>query len=139
INYNRTTNHIAGLTIRTTSTGEERGGVVVDYALNACPSLTRYRFAQGASFDNVADALEAARKGGRKLCKHCEKAARAMVDERRTREADEKRHATHVSRVELAQHDNDNTEGGATMATTKLKMKDVRGDVRIGAVPGADA
>lgn len=46
---------------------------------------------------------------------------------------------THVSSlVGSASQDNDN-EGGATMAATKMKMKDVRGDVRIGAVPGADA
>ncbi|WP_051705023.1 MULTISPECIES: hypothetical protein [unclassified Streptomyces] len=32
-----------------------------------------------------------------------------------------------------------NEEGGRTVAAKKLKLKDVRGDVRIGAVPGADA
>ncbi|CAA07123.2 unnamed protein product [Lomovskayavirus C31] len=46
---------------------------------------------------------------------------------------------THVSSVESATHDNDDNKGTGTMATKKLKLKDVRGDVRIGAVPGADA
>ncbi|QAY26947.1 hypothetical protein SEA_SHAWTY_22 [Streptomyces phage Shawty] len=206
IKYNRTTNHIDGLAIRSTGGGNDMGDHVSDYALNACPSLTRYRFAQGASFATVAEALEAARKaGGRKLCKHCEKAAEAMIAAEAEREAIlnrdprgdewmgrtigdavtvefdgrtfeteltgadhitpgwtvayvdedgqrtdtfvvvtddnivETAEPTHVSSVESATHDNDDNEGGATMATTKLKMKDVRGDVRIGAVPGADA
>lgn len=74
------------------------------------------------------------------LCARCDKAALAIAaDERRTREADEAV-TTHVSSlIESATQDDNDNEGGATMATTKLKMKDVRGDVRVGAVPGAQA
>ncbi|MGW9280716.1 hypothetical protein ACWGSA_00795 [Streptomyces diastaticus] len=170
IKYNGTTNHIDGLTVRTTGGGTDMGDHVSDYALNACPSLTRYRYAQGPEFADAEDALGAARTaGGRKLCKHCAKAAEAMVeaeraarDERMTRdphkEAFNKGRAlgmdwgealdyanaktaetvepTHVSSVvESATHDDDN-EGGATMAAKKLKMKDVRGDIRIGSATG---
>jgi DNA-binding FrmR family transcriptional regulator len=55
---------------------------------------------------------------------------------------------THVSEldtataepVESAPQDNNNKEtGGRTMAAKKLKLKDVRGDVLVGAVPGAVA
>jgi hypothetical protein len=80
IKYNKATNHIDGLNIRTTGGGQDMGDHVSDYSLNACGSLTRYRMADGPSFQNVADALKAARKlGGRKLCKMCEKAAEAML------------------------------------------------------------
>jgi hypothetical protein len=84
IKYNRTTNHIAGIAERTVSNqsaeNANRYGAVAYYAENACGSLTRYRFADGASFESLADALEAARKaGGRKLCKTCEKAAEAAL------------------------------------------------------------
>lgn len=81
IKYNRKTNHIAGLTERTQSTGEERGGVVAYYAENACGALTRYRFADGTSHESLADALSAARAGERNLCKTCEKAALAELAE----------------------------------------------------------
>ncbi|MFB8107292.1 hypothetical protein ACFC3O_31555 [Streptomyces sp. NPDC056007] len=80
IKYNRTTNHIDGLTIRTTGSGKDMGDHVSYYAESACGSLTRYRFAQGAEFATLAEALEAARKGGRKLCKTCEKAAVAQLE-----------------------------------------------------------
>jgi hypothetical protein len=84
VKYNRTTNHIDGLAIRSTGGGNDMGDHVSDYALSACPSLTRYTFADGARFEDVEDALEAARKaGGRKLCKHCEKAAEAMIEAER--------------------------------------------------------
>ncbi|MFH9802804.1 hypothetical protein ACH4M0_11260 [Streptomyces albidoflavus] len=204
VKYNGTTNHIDGLTVRTTGGGADMGDHVSDYALNACPSLTRYRYAQGPQFDSVEDALDSARAaGGRKLCKHCAKAAEAMVeaeraarDERMTRDprgdewmgrtigdavtvtlngrtfkteltgadhitpgwtvayVDEngqrtdgfvvvtegeivKDVPTHVSSVvESATHDDDDNEGGATMAAKKLKMKDVRGDIRIGSATG---
>ncbi|MFJ9616698.1 hypothetical protein [Streptomyces noursei] len=79
IKYNRTTNHIDGLSIRTTSTGEEAGGVVAYCAENACGALTRHRFATGEEFETVIAALHAAREGGRKLCKTCEKVAEAMI------------------------------------------------------------
>jgi hypothetical protein len=84
IKYNRTTNHIAGIAERTVSNqsaeNANRYGAVAYYAENACGSLTRYRFADGASFESLAEALEAARKaGGRKLCKTCEKAAEAAL------------------------------------------------------------
>lgn len=80
VKYNRSTNHIDGLTIRTTGGGRDMGDHVSDYSLNACASITRYRMADGPSFENVADALEVARAlGGRNLCKNCEKAAEAML------------------------------------------------------------
>jgi tetratricopeptide (TPR) repeat protein len=84
IKYNRTTNHIAGLEIRSTGGGVERDGYVSDYSQNACGSLTRYRFADGQSFESLRDALEAARKSTRKLCKTCESAALAMLAEAET-------------------------------------------------------
>ncbi|MFF4424172.1 hypothetical protein ACFY04_25885 [Streptomyces sp. NPDC001549] len=114
VKYNRTTNHIGGLTVRTTGDGKDMGDHVSYYAENACGSLTRYRFADGASYGSLADALEGARKGGRKLCKTCEKAAEAQL----AAEADQKK------------------EEGGRMAT-KLKMSEVRGDVMIGGINGS--
>lgn len=79
IKYNRTTNHIAGIGCKTQGPASDRSndtGAVAYYAENACGSLTRSRLAQGPSFNNLRDALSAARKlSGRKLCKTCEKAA----------------------------------------------------------------
>jgi hypothetical protein len=74
IKYNRTTNHIAGITER--SKGSE-----LDYARSACPSLSRsVRFALGKSTDDLAEALKSARTaGGRKICGHCESAAEAEL------------------------------------------------------------
>ncbi|MEU7177018.1 MULTISPECIES: hypothetical protein [Streptomyces] len=86
IKYNRTTNHIDGLTVRTTGGGKDMGDHVSYYAENACGSLTRYRFAQGATYATLAEALEAARKGGRKLCKTCEKAVVAQLEAEATDE-----------------------------------------------------
>lgn len=81
IRYNRTTNHIAGIAAKCTSTGEEKGGVVAEYAENACGVLTRGRLAQGKSYESLDEALEAARiTGGRKVCKSCEKAALAALE-----------------------------------------------------------
>lgn len=81
LRYNRATNHIAGIGCKTQSTGEERGGVVAYYAENACGVLTRGRLAQGASFEGLQEALDAARiTGGRKVCKNCEKAALAQIE-----------------------------------------------------------
>lgn len=81
IKYNRTTNHLDGLAIRTQSTGDENGGVVANYSQNACGSITRSRLATGKDFENLTEALEAARiAGGRKLCRNCEKAAEAMLE-----------------------------------------------------------
>lgn len=81
IRYNRATNHIAGIDCKTQSTGEEKGGVVAYYAENACGVLTRGRLAQGASYERLQDALDAARiTGGRKVCKNCEKAALAAIE-----------------------------------------------------------
>lgn len=84
IKYNRTTNHLDGLDIRTAAADQTEEqisatGEVAYYAENACGSLTRYRFADGQSFDTVGEALEAARASSRKLCKTCERAAEAML------------------------------------------------------------
>ncbi|MEU9388682.1 hypothetical protein AB0D86_01615 [Streptomyces sp. NPDC048324] len=113
VKYNRTTNHIDGLTVRTTGGGKDMGDHVSYYAENACGSLTRYRFAQGATYATLAEALEAARKGGRKLCKTCEKAAEAQI----AAEAKTK------------------NEGAPVAA--KLKLSEVRGDIRIGSATGS--
>ncbi|MEG8276386.1 hypothetical protein [Streptomyces sp. AHA2] len=64
-----------------------------------------------------------------------------------TPEGAEEIQPTHVSEldtdsaqaVESPAQDNTTETRGRTMAAKKLKLKDVRGDVRIGAVPGADA
>jgi len=81
IRYNRATNHIAGVACKTQSAGNEQGGVVDYYAENACGVLTRGRLAQGASYDSLQDALDAARiTGGRKVCKTCEKAALVAIE-----------------------------------------------------------
>lgn len=76
LKYNRTTNHIEGLDIRT-------AGTEMEYSKNACPSLSRgTRFATSNLGGDIREALRLARiTGGRKLCKHCEKAAEAMIAE----------------------------------------------------------
>jgi hypothetical protein len=101
IKYNRTTNHIAGIAERTVSNqsaeNANRYGAVAYYAENACGSLTRYRFADGDSFESLADALEAARKaGGRKLCKTCEKAAEAALAAMQEIETEESQEVTEI-------------------------------------------
>lgn len=84
IRYNRQTNHIAGIGCKTQGPAVDRSaetGVVAYYAENACGVLTRGRLAQGASFESLQDALDAARiTGGRKVCKRCEKAALAQIE-----------------------------------------------------------
>jgi len=85
IRYNRATNHIAGIACKTTSNQSDANinetGVVAYYAENACGVLTRGRLAQGASYERIQDALDAARiTGGRKVCKTCEKAALAALE-----------------------------------------------------------
>ncbi|MFD9904800.1 hypothetical protein [Streptomyces sp. NPDC059063] len=120
IKYNRTTNHIGGLSTRTNGTGEERGGAVTYYAQSACPSLTRSaNFVAGQSFESLADALAEARKGARKLCKTCEKAALAQLE---------------VMDAEKPTEDETN-EGD--QVTGKLKLSEVRGDIRVGSVTGS--
>lgn len=84
LKYNRTTNHIEGLDIRT-------AGTEMEYSKNACPSLSRgTRFATSNLGSDIREALRLARiTGGRKLCKHCEKAAEAMIAELDAAEAAE--------------------------------------------------
>lgn len=85
IKYNRSSIHIDGLEIRTTSSGEEKGGVVTYYAENACGALTSSgtRMATAGTSHDVADALKKARGKanalGNKLCKKCEAAALSMI------------------------------------------------------------
>ncbi|QYN17488.1 hypothetical protein [Amycolatopsis sp. DSM 110486] len=76
LKYNRTTNHIDGLQIRTHSSDDS-----LNYSLNACSALSRtVRWAIGPTSDNLTEILETARlRGGRKLCKSCEKAALAEL------------------------------------------------------------
>jgi hypothetical protein len=84
IRYNRATNHIAGIGCKTQGPATDRSaetGVVAYYAENACGVLTRGRLAQGASYEGIQEALDAARiTGGRKVCKTCEKAALALIE-----------------------------------------------------------
>lgn len=84
IRYNRATNHISGIECKTQGPANDRSaetGVVAYYAENACGVLTRGRLAQGKSYEDLQEALEAARTtGGRKVCKTCEKAALAALE-----------------------------------------------------------
>jgi hypothetical protein len=79
IKYNAKTNHIDGLTVRTTGGGNDMGDHISDYSQNACGSLTRYRFAEGKTYATVAEALHDAETGSRNLCKTCKAAAEAMI------------------------------------------------------------
>ncbi|WP_424213185.1 hypothetical protein ACN20G_14465 [Streptomyces sp. BI20] len=124
IKYNATTNHIDGVAIRTTSGGSDAGGYVTDYSQNACGSITRYRLAAGKTYNSLADALNAARQGGRKLCKTCEKAALAQL-------AAEEAAPMHD---DVAPETDNNEEAGNM--TAKLKLSEVRGDVMVGATNG---
>jgi hypothetical protein len=78
IKYNASTVHIDGLDIR--SAGGE-----FDYALSACPALSRsynYATAKG-EWSDAGEALTAAELKARvlrkKLCKYCTEAAEAMI------------------------------------------------------------
>ncbi|WP_280485376.1 hypothetical protein [Nocardia cyriacigeorgica] len=75
IRYNRTTNHIEGLAIRT------EGGEL-NYSLSACGALTRngIRMGRGFGSDDLAEVVAKAKiLGGRKICKKCLEAAEAML------------------------------------------------------------
>lgn len=69
IHYNRTTNHINGFAIASTS----------EYTMNTCGSITRSSLAKGQSFGTAAEALESAKKNGRRVCKNCEAAALKQI------------------------------------------------------------
>ncbi|WP_141747465.1 hypothetical protein [Streptomyces nanshensis] len=79
VKANRSSVHIAGIAERTV-------GTEFDYALTACPALSRsgYRMETVGSHDNIEDALRQARVHvtasaiRRKLCKNCEAAAEAL-------------------------------------------------------------
>jgi hypothetical protein len=81
IRYNCASVHVQGI-------NEATAGSEFNYALSACPALSRsgIRMAMGESFDDVAEALRSAqinaRVYGRKLCSKCEQAARRVVDEK---------------------------------------------------------
>ncbi|MDX2390196.1 hypothetical protein NJL88_08975 [Streptomyces sp. DK15] len=126
IKYNAATNHIDGVAVRTAGEGVEAGGTVSYYAQNACGSITRYRLAEGKAYESLADALDAAHKGGRKLCKTCEKAALAQL----AAEAEEA-----APTLDDAVNEETNEEAG-NMTTGKLKLSEVRGDIMIGATGG---
>lgn len=75
IKSNKTSNHIAGLDEATTASANG-----MNYAVSACGALSRnLHLLNGESNDNLAAILSSARDDaeahGRKLCKHCEKAA----------------------------------------------------------------
>lgn len=88
IKANRSTVHIAGITERTKSAGTERGGVVGYYAESACAGLTRsgHRMENLGDYADLGDALQHAKYAtysisGRKVCKTCEAAALAQLDQ----------------------------------------------------------
>ena len=72
--YNRTTNHIDGLAIRTE-------GSDFNYSLSHCPALSRNasRMGRGDKSEDLAKILRWARID-RKLCKSCEAAAQAQLN-----------------------------------------------------------
>ncbi|MFD8226874.1 hypothetical protein ACFV16_22185 [Streptomyces massasporeus] len=89
IKYNGSSVHIDGLNIRTTGGGNDVGGHISYYAKSACATITRngYRMAT-AKTDELATAEQAlkvakalARSMGKRLCKSCEAAALAQIDE----------------------------------------------------------
>jgi hypothetical protein len=108
IRYNRATNHIAGIGCKTQGPAVDRSaetGVVAYYAENACGVLTRGRLAQGASYERLQDALDAARiTGGRKVCKTCEKAALAQLEADAKAIAEAKPEPVKAEVVEGAEH-----------------------------------
>lgn len=111
LKYNRTTNHIEGLDIRT-------AGTEMEYSKNACPSLSRgTRFATSNLGGDIREALRLARiTGGRKLCKHCEKAAEAMIAELDAAEAAE----LAAAEVEVE------VEAPATETVAPLSLREMR-------------
>ncbi len=78
IMYNRNTNHLAGVAIRTAGDGNSP-----EHSFNACGALTRGNLAVGRSFGNLSDAAEAletkSRATGRKTCGTCLKAIKAQM------------------------------------------------------------
>lgn len=85
IRYTRTTNHIEGIPERTLgpATDTATTGVVGYYATSACPSLTRSGHTMGTADGDYTDLLalleDARARGGRKLCKHCERAVTKVI------------------------------------------------------------
>lgn len=73
IRYNRTTDHIDGLRIRT-------AGSQMTYSTNVCGALSKgiTKMATGKTSDDVATILRSAGIT-RKVCKSCEAAAKAMI------------------------------------------------------------
>jgi hypothetical protein len=83
--YNRATNHINGL-------DELAKGSELNYSLSACSAVTKGYLAAGESFSTVAEALaNAVLAGGRRLCKNCEKAAKAALAKEELLEAERAR------------------------------------------------
>lgn len=112
LKYNRSTQHIDGLTIRTTSTQTDEqanaSGVVAYYAENACGAITRSgsRMAAGMSLESPGEALRSAEASalaaGRKMCKTCRAAAFAMMlDEAYAEQAGREQVAALAELVEL--------------------------------------
>ena len=79
IKYGRgTVNHIAGLDCATKDSVDG-----MTYAISACGSLSKsgHKMAKGKSFEDITEALAAARiTGGRTACKSCEKAALRIIE-----------------------------------------------------------
>lgn len=70
IHYNRTTAHIA-----------PASSAVSAEAMNNCGSLTLGNLAKGKAYDTAAEALEAAEKSGRRVCKTCAKVLAQHIEE----------------------------------------------------------
>ncbi len=69
---NRTTAHIAGF---------DASATAGHYTLNHCAAVTRSNLARtGKTHTSAADALAAAARTGRKVCKNCERAALARIE-----------------------------------------------------------
>lgn len=75
IKYNRATSHIAGLDEATTASADG-----MTYSLSACGALSKGLYlANGFASNDLTAVLDNARKGDRKLCKNCEKAALRII------------------------------------------------------------
>jgi hypothetical protein len=77
IRYTRTANHIEGIANRTKDSADG-----LNYALSACPSLSRNvtKMAKGFSSEDLAEVLANAPRS-RKLCQTCKAAAEAQLVE----------------------------------------------------------
>lgn len=84
IKYNRSSYHIDGIPTRTKGTGQDTGtGAIPYFAESTCGALTRGRFCESTTGDNLADILREATlraaNNNMKMCRNCEKAAQEII------------------------------------------------------------